>query len=463
MSAREKKQGKGKPAKPSEEKPEIYAVTRNAESLSFSRRSFLGVTATGAGALAMSAASSAHGAATKKGKEFGYAHGKGVSSLALSTDGRLLASADAGGTVKLWQMPEGILLKSWKGHTGGVTGLTFLPGTDELLFLLSTDSRGDVRLWTLPEGDRADGFALRGNRGTMLLAPRNTDLLLTYGKDKGIACWKRDDGAALSILEGHTQTVNTMAATPDGAILLSGSDDQTVRMWSLDSRSAIKTVKQFGRGVEALALVTDGSLAVAALSDGSIHKWSMPEPGDVQALKHVATKPIVAAVRPQKDWAAVGREKPEIALVPLSPLNKEMEYLKGHGGKVTCLAITPDGNFLVSGSEDKTIRIWDLAERKCTKHLIDLKASYKSSEGVQYKGKDVYGRTITYTLPCGAPIPPGAVCICNCVPGSLTIPKNYSRKFGTTGICTCDTICTCNTICTCQSVRTYGGHYWYPC
>ena len=114
--------------------------------------------------------------------------------------------------------------------------------------------------------------------------------------------------------------------------------------------------------------------------------------------------------------------------------------------------ITPDGSLLVSGSEDNTIRLWSLPDGKYLRDLMDLKINYNNVKGNSYEGKDVYGRTVTFTQPCGSPIPAGAVCTCNCVPGSITIPKDHSQQFNSYGYCTCDLICTCNTVCTCQSV-----------
>jgi hypothetical protein len=58
---------------------------------------------------------------------------------------------------------------------------------------------------------------------------------------------------------------------------------------------------------------------------------------------------------------------------------------------------------------------------------------------------------VTYTLPCGSPIPAGAVCVCNCV----TAPPACSCVGHT---CSCDTVCTCDSVCTCEG----HGHYWYP-
>lgn len=84
----------------------------------------------------------------------------------------------------------------------------------------------------------------------------------------------------------------------------------------------------------------------------------------------------------------------------------------------------------------------------------------------------------TFTLPCGSPTPPNAVCICDCIQTSA----NYNSSTET--ICICDTIevpagqtmtggsvCACDTVCTCNTVggssgggSTWGGggHYWHP-
>ncbi|NWJ49150.1 MAG: hypothetical protein HXX08_25110 [Chloroflexi bacterium] len=57
-----------------------------------------------------------------------------------------------------------------------------------------------------------------------------------------------------------------------------------------------------------------------------------------------------------------------------------------------------------------------------------------------------------FTQPCGAPIPAGAVCVCNCVAGTSSCNPN----------CTCNLICTCDAQCTCQSYCSINYHYWHP-
>ena len=60
------------------------------------------------------------------------------------------------------------------------------------------------------------------------------------------------------------------------------------------------------------------------------------------------------------------------------------------------------------------------------------------------KKKNKYGRTVTETLPCGSPIPPGATCTCNCVRVST------GRRTGSS--CRCNLVCSCNKVCTCVPI-----------
>ena len=78
--------------------------------------------------------------------------------------------------------------------------------------------------------------------------------------------------------------------------------------------------------------------------------------------------------------------------------------------------------------------------------------TWAGDTGIDYEYTDIYGNTYTFTLPCGSPIPPGAVCICNCVtvPAACTCDAYEA--------CTCDEVCTCDSVCSCD----YESHYWYP-
>ena len=81
--------------------------------------------------------------------------------------------------------------------------------------------------------------------------------------------------------------------------------------------------------------------------------------------------------------------------------------------------------------------------------FFDPAATPIEQKAITYKVTDSYGITRTYTVPCGSPIPQGAVCTCNCIPGKYSAPTPgptpTPKKPGPGGgvICTCDKICVC--------------------
>lgn len=100
-------------------------------------------------------------------------------------------------------------------------------------------------------------------------------------------------------------------------------------------------------------------------------------------------------------------------------------------------------------------------------HYVDIYVARKrdvqpGEEGVQFKVK-VEGKWVTWTQPCGMPIPPGAVCICDCVSVPVCTCDGHCSC---DNVCTCDEVCTCDTVCSCvgHTVCTCDAvHYWYPC
>lgn len=121
------------------------------------------------------------------------------------------------------------------------------------------------------------------------------------------------------------------------------------------------------------------------------------------------------------------------------PAGQPLATLKGHKVRVRALTITPDARTLISGDDSGVIILWNLQNRSFLGFLFDPKENL--DDAVSYNIYDVIsGRTVTYTLPCGSPVPPTAVCTCNCV--SAYKPPASSGSGG--GMyCTCNKICTC--------------------
>ncbi|MFA7006771.1 MAG: WD40 repeat domain-containing protein, partial [Verrucomicrobiia bacterium] len=154
-------------------------------------------------------------------------HVKLVSCLAFSPDGRMLATADDSGTVRLWSSATGELLPaSIKGHTARVNTIAFSP----------------------------DGKTLA-----------------TCSHDETAKLWDVNTGQELLNIVGHYDRVHDLAFSPDGRTLATASSDGTVRLWDLSSvPAAISTPVAARQALTSAALPSVASPPVPRPSAGIV-------------------------------------------------------------------------------------------------------------------------------------------------------------------------------------------------
>jgi sugar lactone lactonase YvrE len=231
----------------------------------------------------------------------------------------------------------------------------------------------------------------------------------------------------------HNGLVSCVSISPDGRLLVSGVWDNSLRIWSLPDGTLLKNIA--GPWVESVAISSDGRLLAIASDDLSIKLRSLPDGALLNTLTGYSGSAISVAISPDGRLLASGSSDNTITLWSL-PDGAPLKILTGHGLPVGAVAISPDGHLLVSGSNDKTIKLWSLPDGNLLPVcLMDPAASPSSVNGATYT-KD----GVTYSLPCGSPLPSGAVCTCNCVPGTGCTCVN-----NTGGGCSCDSVT-----------------YWYP-
>lgn len=153
-------------------------------------------------------------------------------SVAFSPDARWLTIGGKEG-VQFWEVATGQLLHDLKRDAGGVTSLAFRPDAKQLV----TTHYGDrVKTWDVDSGKEVQTIASGGRRGsyneTAAYSPDGR--LLAISKNMDIVLWDVTTGKELQTLQGHTKSVNGLAFSPDVKTLASsGGWDHTIKLWDI--------------------------------------------------------------------------------------------------------------------------------------------------------------------------------------------------------------------------------------
>ncbi len=329
-------------------------------------------------------------------------HANGVTLVALSPDGKTLASTGFGDSyICLWDTATGKALHSRPGHQAAVQYLAVSPDGKRLL-----TGSGDrtARLWDLttnkeirsfsfgihaagavafaPDGkvlacgggaassdnvvklfDADSGMELR-TLGKKLLAvkslafsPDGKRLAAAAAMDK-ILVWDAANGAEQPPLVHPGQSAVTVAFRPDGK-LVSGHFDGTMRLWNVDASVEANSVAVTSRSSHTLTLSADGGAVLTGGADKTTRLFDPLSGKLLRACEGPPTQAFAVALSPDGRWVAAAGGDAKVYLFEAST-GKPVAAAPGHASFVFALKFSPDGKRLYSGSGDTTVLVWEV-------------------------------------------------------------------------------------------------------
>jgi WD40 repeat protein len=285
-------------------------------------------------------------------------HTAEVTSVAFAPDGARVLSGSLDKTVRLWDMRSGLEVRRFEGHGDVVRGVAFTPGGH---YVLSGGDDRTLRLWSVANGKELRSIPQPAEVTCVACSPDGR-AALTACMDKSMRLWELDTCQALQSFYGHTDLIQNASFSWDGRWIASTGPDGT-RIWETATGQARKWLRM-PQQASSVAFAPDGFRFLSTERPG----WHAEQAEDVLkardwtgGLTRVWGEPHTRlALSPDERWLLIGTGS---NLERLSWAGSEgSRSYQGHSAVVTSVAFAPVGLLAVSGSADRTVRVWGLGD-----------------------------------------------------------------------------------------------------
>ncbi|CAE7208581.1 unnamed protein product [Rhizoctonia solani] len=283
-----------------------------------------------------------------------------VAALACSPDGTLIVSA-SGNDLHVWNAQTGDLIAGpLTGHTNLVNSLSYSPAGDQFA---SGSEDQTICIWDAETGAMTlDPLRAHTNSIVSVSYSPDSTSIASGSLDNTICVWDAQTGEIILLLEGHTNLIASVQYSPTGKCIASGSWDQTIRLWNPETGALLlQPLLGHTSWISSIDFSSDGTRIVSSGGDG-IRVWDT-QSGEMlldrvtnsdsrEPVKYSPTGGFSICSCKEKEIYVRSSEDGEVILGPLA----------GHTNPIVSMTFTPDGTCIVSGSQDKTIRVWNIMD-----------------------------------------------------------------------------------------------------
>ncbi len=378
-----------------------------------------------------------------------------INSVAFSPDGHYFLSGSGDKSIKLWDVASGKEIRTYSGHDNSVNAVVFSP--DGRLFL--SGSNTSMRLWDVSSGEMIYQFSVDWIKSILFSADSQSLLSGLGGETISVTQWDANTGkervtvsgnskfstplvfspdgeyvisapdpelfsvieqgqrvltsggATMTLVEvatgrevrrftGHTDYILSAAFTPDGHFLASSGNDMTLRLWSVSTGEEIRKFSdqtnltdamgyafdllsmelesEMGHSVEmmeeeirykhsvyTLDFSPDGQYLVSASNKG-VRLWEVFSGKMIREFSGHSDRVNSVKFSPDGRFILAGSEDSSLKLWKVYN-GKEVREYSGDSDLLSSLSFSPDGQQLISGSWDKSLRLWDITTSRMTR------------------------------------------------------------------------------------------------
>jgi WD40 repeat protein len=282
-----------------------------------------------------------------------------IYSVAVSPDGRYVASGLDDDTVIIWDLSVGKCIHILKGHKGWVVSLAFSTDGKQLV---SGGSDGTVKTWDIAKGISVKSYNTFAKKVSAVAFSPDQHYILSGNDNQQIMIWDATtDKQVMAFKTGEVtnawRTVMPFAFSPDGRYVLATNDNGALILWESLSGKLLKYFSGHSGEVTALAFSPDGASALAGTSGGKLELLDVASGRVVRKFDGHDSLIRSCGFSHDSRYVLSGSHDNTARLWDVSSGAQLVAVTQPK--EVKAVAMTPDQRLIVTGSSDGTTRIWD--------------------------------------------------------------------------------------------------------
>jgi WD40 repeat protein/serine/threonine protein kinase len=292
-------------------------------------------------------------------------HACGVEDVYISRDARLIVSIGENECPFVWDRSSQQLLTKCVSHEYPALGMRALAVNERDGLIAAASEVGWILLWDLRTGEKAgSAIEVEGDVNSLCIMEKSGLLLSGMGGSASgflqqlpAEIWDTRKRTRVNTISFKNDYATAVCVSSDGCYALLGTESGILFLWSISESKYIRVFKGHSKEITCVQFSEDGQQALSASRDKTMRVWSMRS-GECEVVCKSRYPITSACYAGTAEWAlsASGNTLTVWDIKVGSPTHN----IEGHTAPINALCVDPSGRWVITGSNDYTVKIWDL-------------------------------------------------------------------------------------------------------